>query len=60
MDFGAHRVFDIKERLKLQFRSEFFDFFNNAEFNNPNTTVTNSKLWTHHQRSQSPNHPICA
>lgn len=44
VDFGAHRVFDITERLKLQFRGEFFNFFNNAQFNNPNTTVTNSNF----------------
>lgn len=44
IDFGAYRVFDIKEKLKLQFRSEFFDFLNNAEFNNPNTTVTNTNF----------------
>ena len=44
IDFGAYRVFDIKERLKLQLRGEFFDFLNNAEFNNPNTTVTNTNF----------------
>jgi Carboxypeptidase regulatory-like domain/TonB dependent receptor len=44
VDFGAHRVFDITERLKLQFRGEFFNFFNNSQFNNPNTTVTNSNF----------------
>ena len=44
LDFGAYRMFSIKERLKLQFRGEFFNLFNNAQFNNPNTTVTNTNF----------------
>jgi Carboxypeptidase regulatory-like domain/TonB-dependent Receptor Plug Domain len=32
MDFGVHRDFPIKERLALEFRAEFFNVFNNANF----------------------------
>jgi Carboxypeptidase regulatory-like domain len=39
-DLGAFKNFSIKERLQLQFRAEFFNFFNRANFNNPNTTVS--------------------
>ncbi len=30
------------ERLKIEFRSEFFNILNHAEFDNPNTTITSS------------------
>jgi hypothetical protein len=39
IDFALHRIFSLNERLKLQFRAEFFDFPNHPELNNPNTTV---------------------
>jgi hypothetical protein len=39
-DLGMMKNFSIKERLKIQFRAEFFDVFNSPEFANPNTTVT--------------------
>lgn len=42
VDFAAHRVFSLGERVKLQFRGEFFNFFNHPQFNNPDTTVTDN------------------
>jgi hypothetical protein len=39
VDLGAHRVFPINERVNLQFRGEFFNAFNHAQFNNPDTSV---------------------
>lgn len=39
VDLGAHRVFAITERVNLQFRGEFFNVFNHAQFNNPDTSV---------------------
>jgi hypothetical protein len=39
-DLGAFKNFSIKEHLQLQFRAEFFNFFNRANFNIPNTTVS--------------------
>ena len=40
LDFSAYKDFILKERLTLQFRSEFFDVLNHANFGLPDTTVT--------------------
>jgi hypothetical protein len=37
IDFAAHRVFKLTERMNLQFRGEFFNFLNHPQFNNPDT-----------------------
>lgn len=34
VDFGVVKVFQLSERFKLQFRSEFFNAFNHANFDN--------------------------
>jgi hypothetical protein len=39
-DLSLQRNFMIREAVKLQFRGEFFNAFNHANFNNPNGTVT--------------------
>jgi outer membrane receptor protein involved in Fe transport len=35
MDFALHRTFRLKDRLSLQFRSEFFNIFNHPNFGLP-------------------------
>jgi hypothetical protein len=42
VDFSAHKVFTLTERFRLQYRAEFFNFFNHPLFNNPDTTVSDS------------------
>lgn len=42
IDFSAHKLFPITERVNLQFRAEFFNFLNHAQFNNPDTTLADS------------------
>lgn len=44
IDFAAHKVFTIGERLRLQFRAEFFNLLNHAQFNNPDTTLADSNF----------------
>jgi len=39
-DLDITREFPIKERVKLQFRAEFFNFPNTSHFNGPGTSVT--------------------
>src|SRR5712692_264957 len=38
-DFGIFKNFLFTERLTLQFRSEYFNLFNNTNFGNPNTSL---------------------
>ncbi len=40
VDFSIHKEFTFGERYHLQYRAEFFNFFNHALLNNPDTTVT--------------------
>ena len=42
IDFSAHKVFTIRERLRLQYRAEFFDVLNHTLLNNPDTAFTDS------------------
>ena len=42
IDFAAHKLFRITERVNLQFRAEFFNFLNHAQFNNPDTGLADS------------------
>ena len=42
VDFSAHKVFTIRERLRLQYRAEFFNVFNHTLLNNPDTSFTDS------------------
>ena len=40
-DTSLMRNFPIRERLRLQFRGEFYNTFNHPNFKNPNTTLGN-------------------
>ena len=40
MDFAVAKYFPITERVKLQFRGEFFNLLNHTNFNDPNSTLT--------------------
>ena len=46
VDFSLFKNFRIMERASLQFRSEFFNFFNTPAFNNPNATFGTSTFGT--------------
>ncbi len=41
-DFSVHKDTRIREGMELQFRAEFFNFFNHAQFNNPNGNFNSS------------------
>jgi hypothetical protein len=40
-DFALAKNFSITERIKLQFRMDFFNLFNHPQYNNPNNGNTN-------------------
>jgi hypothetical protein len=43
-DFSILKDFAVKERYRLQFRSEFFNIFNQVNFGNPDSTVTDGSF----------------
>jgi hypothetical protein len=45
-DLSLAKNFQVSERANLRFQSEFFNAFNIANFNTPNTTVTSSAFGT--------------
>jgi hypothetical protein len=44
VDFSVFKTFAIAERARLEFRSEFFNLFNHANFQNPNASVAPASL----------------
>jgi hypothetical protein len=40
IDAGFFKTISVRERLQLQVRAEFFNFFNRANFNNPSNSVS--------------------
>lgn len=44
VDFSAFKDFPVTERYRVQFRAEFFNGFNHANFNNPNASFSPSSL----------------
>ncbi len=42
LDLSATKKFEITERVNLQFRAEFFNILNHANFNTPNPIVFSS------------------
>ncbi len=44
LDFSLSRTQVIRERVRLQFRAEFFNAFNTPQFNDPNGSVTSTNF----------------
>ncbi len=44
LDFSVYKDFLLMERLRLQFRTEFFNIFNHPSFGLPDNTVTDSNF----------------
>lgn len=42
LDFSIFKEFPIRERYRVQFRSEFFNIFNHPQFDLPNSTIGNA------------------
>ncbi len=40
VDFSLFKEFQVKEQLRLQFRTEVFNLFNHPNFNNPTATIS--------------------
>jgi hypothetical protein len=44
VDFGLAKNFQIREQMRVQFRSEFFNLFNRVNLSNPNTNVSSNQF----------------
>ncbi len=44
LDLSVFKDIPLKERLKLQFRAEFFNVFNHSNYSTPSSTVTSSSF----------------
>jgi hypothetical protein len=53
-DLGLYRQFPVTEKVRLQFRSEFFNLPNHANFYLPNATVTSTAFSTIGQAADQP------
>ncbi len=42
MDIGLHRLFDITERFKAEFRGEFFNVLNHPNMGQPINSITST------------------
>jgi hypothetical protein len=44
VDMGLHKDFSLRENLRLQFRSDFFNLFNHVNFNAPVADYSNGNI----------------
>ncbi|MCC6365582.1 MAG: TonB-dependent receptor [Bryobacterales bacterium] len=44
LDYGLHKDFPVREKMRFQFRFEAFNLFNNVNLSNPNSTVTSANF----------------
>jgi len=53
-DFALHKVFNINENKRFEFRSEFFNLFNHTQFNNPDGNITDGSDFGRIDRAKDP------
>ncbi len=53
-DVVISRSFPIREKLRVDFRSEFFNFFNHPFFSNPNSTIGSAAFGRYTSQSNAP------
>ncbi len=53
-DFGIHKNTPINERMRLEFRAEFFNLWNRTQFFNPDGNITNGSEFGTVKRAKDP------
>ncbi|MGH9532463.1 MAG: carboxypeptidase regulatory-like domain-containing protein [Terriglobales bacterium] len=53
-DFGVHKDTRINERMRLEFRTEFFNMWNHTQFFNPDGNITNGSEFGTVKRAKKP------
>jgi len=54
MDFALHKVFDISENKRFEFRTEIFNLFNHTQFDNPDGNITDGSDFGRILRAKPP------
>ena len=54
LDLGAHKVFAVREGMKLEFRTEIFNVFNHTQFFNPDGNITDGASFGQVSRARDP------
>lgn len=53
-DFGIHKNTPLNERMRLEFRAEFFNMWNHPQFFNPDGNITNGSEFGSIKRAKDP------
>jgi hypothetical protein len=53
-DFGVHKNTPLNERMRLEFRAEFFNMWNHTQFFNPDGNITNGSEFGTVKRAKDP------
>ncbi len=53
-DFGIHKNTPLSERMRLEFRAEFFNMWNHTQFFNPDGNITNGSEFGTVKRAKDP------
>jgi hypothetical protein len=54
LDLGVHKLIAVREKVKLEFRTEIFNGFNHTQFFNPDGNITNGTSFGQVSRARDP------
>lgn len=54
LDLGIHKIFELREAAKLEFRTEVFNVMNHTQFENPDGNITDGAAFGQVSRARDP------